>query len=609
MQGTDNFVARAAEFRVAAGTATPTSPATLAVGYETYDTGRFVAGGLYAPMGVHGNIDDTPDVYASSGFYGYGKMWGPTNRTYVFPEVTDNAGNKRSTYGLGSSSTMIHTTAGAERMVTMGSRCLTNGATPTGSIDTWDVSTMNSSGTGVPVLKAHLNATKDDYVWQTRLGRVFSTSSSSTVKPRFTVAQQRFFTDDIRLTIWEATDSTITQVGSDVIVADPLASGETIIGVNYGSSAKMLFPGSDVNVWLVHGSVKTYAYNAAGTTRLTDLDFPTPAGMVRMSAWGDVATNQFLGFRATAWSETTPVTKLTNNHWATGTSDKWWVSSTWYDADGTGGLHETTQGVRSSIIMKKRAGLSFTIPTYPDRPFPTTTDDPTSARVYLGRGVSDPTRPNMERVTTLASPTRSGYVGTFAFPAGAAANPPPVGGGATDFPNTAAGKFSSADGTGWVFVGDGTATLAGVGFDGAHPGMTSAAMRPVTGSSGSSTTYTSTSYVDHTSGPNVVFTVPASGNVVIYLTAFLKTDTSPGVQAEAAIELRTGSSRSGGSVVSTGSALDNYNVEWIRATGVVGLYTGLVPGDTYCAHPVVKTNNAASGAAISVTTITVMPTF
>lgn len=458
IQGTQNLVAQAAELRVGAGVQTTQSPVSLAVGYSTYDTGRFVSGGLYIPTGVHGNVDDSPDIYSASSFYGYGKFFGPSNKNYVYPERTDNAGTKRSQYGALSSSVMIHTAAGAERMLVMGLRCTNNGDPATGWISCFDMATMNSTGTLPPSLKVQMKAKEDDYTYETRLGRMFSQPGSSNFKERFIMANRQYLTNDFRLSQWAVTDTSFTLIAGYFTVADPMATDEKFLGVTYGVSDKMGYPGTSQFIWLLHGSVKTYAYTDA-RVRAPDYDFPTPAGAVRMTAYGNVATNEFIGFRTTTWADSTVVTKLTNNHWLSPTTDKWWVSSTWYDSDATGGTHETTQGPRAAITMPKRAGLTFTIPTYPDRPFPTTTDDVIAARVYLSRGASDPGRTYMERVTTLTAPTRGGYVGNWTFPASTAVSPPPV---ANNFPQTSPGKISSADGLQWLLQGNGQANIGGL---------------------------------------------------------------------------------------------------------------------------------------------------
>lgn len=454
IQGRNNVIAQASELRLAAGVLTPASPVSVSVGYSTYDTTRWTSGSLFIPNGVHGNVDDTADVYAAMGVYGYGKMLGPAARRYTFPEVTNAAGDKRSTYSF-SSAVMIHTAAGAERMVTMGSRCAANGDTPASFIVLWDPATMTSGGTVPPAEKVRMTTKADDYVYETRLGRVFSGVGSTTLKEQFCAGYGDWLGSTIKLGRWTATDTGFTLVGGAYqTVTSPLASGETFAGVTYGDAAKMAYPGTTLNLWLIHGSVNTYAYNASTLARLPDYDFPTPAGMSRVFAWGNVATNEFLGFRTVVWSDSSPVTKLTNNHWVSPTSNKWWVSSTWYDPDVTGSTHETTQGNRTQVTMVKRAGLTYTVPTYPERPFPTTTDDVTSARVYVGKGATDPTRTGMDLIVTLNSPNRSGYLGTYT-PPGTLVNPPLT----NNFPQSAAAKISSADGARWVMLGDGSAII------------------------------------------------------------------------------------------------------------------------------------------------------
>jgi hypothetical protein len=369
---------------------------------------------------------------------------------------------------------------------------------------------------------------------------------------------------------------------SQFVITSPLAADENLIGVTHGSSDKLGFPGAAQYVWLIHGSIKTYAYAAPAMTRLTNFDFPTPAGAARMYAWGDIVTNAFLGFRTTSWSDTSVITKLTNNHWVSPTSDRWWVSSTWHDPDATGGTHETTQGTRSSIIMKKRAGLVFTVPTYPERPFPTTTDDATAARVYLGRGNSDPGRAAMERVAEL------------------------------DFPSDSPGKVTSADGAGWVLSGDGVATLAAVEFDATKPGFSSAAMRAL------EFRYTDTTALGLASSTPVAagvyggagtFVAPVSGIVTIAWGGLIKSRLDTTQWAATGIEVRTGSTVGSGTSVlawSTNEAALNYNVS-LTAVHREKVVTGLTPGDTYNVRQVAASSDTTAGAQLFRGYVTVTP--
>lgn len=452
IRGINNEISKGAVVSLSSGTTAPTSAVSLAAGYQTYATPRHGTGFLYLPTGHNAALDDSDDFYGTYQFYGYGKMLGLAGKRYVWPERTDSEGNKRSTYSPASSTAI--SVGGSDRVVMVGNRCLNNGDVPHNFITTWDPSTMTNTGSTSPTVKVQQSITDDSFVWVTKVGRVFS--ATNTWRDRFALGIQRSLTSDFLLRVYSATDLAVTQQGADLVVASPFAAGESFIGVTFGESVKLGFPGATQNVWLIHGSKNTCAFTTAGV-RIPQFDFPTPAGQSIMCAWGDLPTNAFLGFRTTAWRDDTPFTKLTNNHWdTTTTSSKWYASATWYDPDATGGTHETAQSARASITMPKRAGLTFTVPTFPARPFPTTTDDVLAARVYIARGNTDPGRANMERAATVTSPVRTGYIGTFAFPAGAAAAPPPV---ASNFPATAPAKLQSADGATWVLQGDGTAHL------------------------------------------------------------------------------------------------------------------------------------------------------
>ena len=612
LRGVANEVAKGAELRVAGGTTAPGSAPSIAVGYETYDPARW--GYLFVPSGVHGNVDNSADVIGVTTFFGYGQMLGKTGKNYTFPEVTDNAGTKRSIHGNFGNAVGVHIATGAERLVAVGAYTSANGAAPIGLITVWDPSTMLADGSAAPTYKTSMSILPDDGFFAARVGRVFSPAASTLYKERFSLGMYNFNSTVkqdgfITLRQYEVTDTGIAFVaGSQMVVADPLAAGEEMVSVTHGYSDKLGYSGGGLYLWLVHGSVKTYAYNTAGA-RLPQYDFPTPAGAGRMNAWGDLATNAFVGFRTTTWSATTVVTKLTNNHWFDVTSSKWWVSTTWYDDDPTaetapaGGTHETAQGPRASITMKKRAGLVYTVPPFPERPFPTTTDDVLASRVYLARGNTDPGRANMERVATVNSPNRSGIVGNFTFPAGAATAPPPL---TSNFPATAPGKLASADGTGWVLTGDGKATLAGVEFDSARAGFKSTAMRPQdTGLVGTAQTTTSTTMVQHTSGPTVVFTAPPSGAVRVDGIFFLKSSVD-GQFTEAAVFLRTGSTIAAGTLVDTQIVFTNYNIQWVRGAGFA-MFTGLTPGTTYHVYVGFKSAVGTNTASISTGRLVLTP--
>ena len=149
------------------------------------------------------------------------------------------------------------------------------------------------------------------------------------------------------------------------------------------------------------------------------------------------------------------LTKHTATTWLA-ESSTWYASNTWYDGDATGGTHETAQSPRKSFTMKKRARLNLTTAILPVRPIPNTTDDAKATRIYIGRGAADPGRTYMERMATLADGVRNWTSSSITLPAGVATSPPPA---TSDFPASSPGKLTSADGTTLVLQGDGTATL------------------------------------------------------------------------------------------------------------------------------------------------------
>ena len=581
MQGLANEISRGATLTVSGGTSSPTTAPSVAYGYATYDPQRWSY--LFIPIGITAAADDTPDVLGPLTFLGYGGMIAPGSRRYQFPGRTDDKGGQRSNYGNFSSATAV-AVGGASRVVTFGLRTATNGSTPTGSMDSWDWSTMSTDGSTAPAIKAHEDMTANTYVYATYLGRVFGTGSTN-LSNRMCIAVRRVLSNDVVLRVYSVSDTGFTRVGSDLVVGDPTdsAQDEGVIGVSYGGSARMGYPGTDQNIWLVHGSKNTYAFSTAGV-RLPDYDFPTPPGAAQMTAFGDVVSNAFLGFRTTTTSDKSVITKLTNAHWFSATSSKWWVSSTWYDNDVAGtGTHETAQGPRASITMPKRASLVATIPPYPPRPFPTTTDDPLAARVYVARGNTDPGRANMERAAELNLPGRSTRIGNFAFPSGAAASPPPAAG---NFPASSPGKVTSADGTAWVLSGDGKATLSGVEFDGSRPGFVSAAMRAAAFAATDSTNTTSVSTTGAAMGARGgegTFVAPPSGNILVWVGGQLRSGQA-GQYAAIGFEIRTGATIGSGSVFwayDIDRAVINFLTTNIRAGMGPFFVTGLTPGATY----------------------------
>ena len=602
LQGLQNKIARGAVLSVEGSTGAPAAAPTVNVGYPTYNPNRWSY--LFIPTGVHGNIDDTSDIIGCLTFFGYGTILGKAGKAWTGGEYVSADGGKYNKYGNIGSATAIYV-AGTERIVLQSAYITANGQTPTSKITMLDPAVMSSDRSIEPTQKHQMNSMPDTYTQYVKLGRVIGTAASK-------------FPDRIAFGCWgwngsvagagyitlrqyQYTDTGATLVaGTEKIISTPLVTDEQMIGVTHGSSLQMGFPGTDQYIWLVHGSVNTYAYSAA-MARLPQYDFPTPPGAMRMMAWGDLANNTFIGFRTTEWNDTGVVTKMTNNHWdTTTTSSKWWVSTTNYDADTTGGTHESVQGARAVLTMKKRAGLIITVPDFPVRPEPPTTDDPLSARIYLGRGNTDPTRAYMERVGEVTTPNRTLAVADFTFPAGAAAAPPPLTG---NFPASSAGKVVSSDGTSWALVGDGKATFAGVEFDGALPGLKSADMRTVWSrftNSGVLAVATASQTVGVSTGSygaRGTFVAPPSGVVTVAWGALTQCRAA-GTWICNQVVVKTGATIGSGTGVFNFATNDGILV--YATTLTYGwreqVLTGLTPGATYNFEHLVSSSDATAGA-------------
>lgn len=200
-----------------------------------------------------------------------------------------------------------------------------------------------------------------------------------------------------------------------------------------------------------------YVLDAAGAPD-TNNYFPLPSTKIYGLTYD---TGNFYSFDAVG----AKFYKHTAIKWTT-ESPVWYVSNTWYDGDATGGTHETAQSPRKTFTMLKRARLNLSTAVLPVRPIPNTTDDAKAARVYLGRGATDPGRTYMELQSTLADGVRNATLTAVTLPVGAAlaVTPPPA---TSNFPPSSPGRVVSADGTTIVLNGDGSYTMGRIARDSA----------------------------------------------------------------------------------------------------------------------------------------------
>ena len=116
-----------------------------------------------------------------------------------------------------------------------------------------------------------------------------------------------------------------------------------------------------------------------------------------------------------------------------------WVSTTYFREQGATDW-ETPQSQRAKIFLPKRSRLSVTGPTLPVSPG---TNDPNQINVYVGVGLTDPGRTQMEK---QAQPGVGVYTYTYASPLaaapipGVAVNPPPA---TNTFPEGTPAKIAS----------------------------------------------------------------------------------------------------------------------------------------------------------------------
>jgi hypothetical protein len=606
IRGTTNEVSEGAEIKLAAGISPPSAAPNVAIGYQTYIPGRWTVDEAWEPVGTHGVADDANIYAAMNDNTGrMGRLIGPSSKYYNWATVTDNAGLTRSVQSFGSMTSCY--VGSSERIVTFGKQTSAGNA-PIGVMIAWDVFPMNASGTGAPTILAYQPMTMDSATYRTRVGRCFSAIGSSVLRDQICIAVQRDATNDIvlrRYLVNSGTTSFDVQ-GADLTVTDPLGSSEELAGVAYGSSAKMGFPGTDQTIWVVFSDSKTRVWNTSGV-RQTALEFTNEASSQRMAPWGDVATNAFYAFRSNQLTNDTPITKYTNTHWPGTESSVWWISNTWYDSNATGGTHETTQGPRASITMRPRAGLTVTVAPFPAPPAVPTTDDVVAARVYVGRGATDPTRTAMDLVGTPVAPTRTYFIGTVDNVWLPVTTTPPATNG---FPTSIPAKLLAGDGLGWSIDGDGKITAGGVLFDAAKPGYTSSAMRTLAfAGDGTQVTTTSTAGIAMgASGAQGTFVAPPSGIVEVEVMGQLGSSTD-GQAAGCSFEVKTGATIGSGTVIDAASinkAALCANNQVVRSSQT-HLVSGLTPGSTYNIRTILFSGVGTNTARCAWTRLIVRP--
>jgi hypothetical protein len=132
---------------------------------------------------------------------------------------------------------------------------------------------------------------------------------------------------------------------------------------------------------VAHEDAAYRVYSSGSTQPERNWDPPTN---VRRAAFWDAGTGRFYTIAGDGQMYTHE--SLT---WTDSSLDTWYVGQSFYDANPTGGTHETALGSITSFTMKKRAKVRFTLAEVPTGSGGS--DDPTHWRLYAKRGTAPAT--------------------------------------------------------------------------------------------------------------------------------------------------------------------------------------------------------------------------
>jgi len=102
--------------------------------------------------------------------------------------------------------------------------------------------------------------------------------------------------------------------------------------------------------------------------------------------------------------------KHTALNWTDSTLNTWHVGQSFYDANATGGTHETALGTITSFTMKKRAQVRYSLA---DVPYSGEVDDPNQWRLYAKRGAAPASNLSDMKLQASGAYTEKTYLMTF----------------------------------------------------------------------------------------------------------------------------------------------------------------------------------------------------
>lgn len=469
MFGRNNMMAVGSKLSLVASTSAPSAPPTISWDYEQIPHSVFSHG--WFMTGLHTEASPANHSFTEL-YFNSARIKKSTGEHWEFvqidppdsPETTTVAEFKPWTYIR-----IAKADNNAERAVVMGEdHTHRSNGYPETWIRVYDDSTMNTSGTGAPVLKASFKFS--DFSWL-RVYKLARLVNGGSYKNRFGVfysdaplqgGTRRLQWADYRL---ENDDSTITQVGAYdfgyVIDADEELSGGVV-----GTRAELGLDGAATTdtLMIIMTSKHNAVFNLSTLTWETDSYWPTTFNEQSRS-WvsGSITANTVAGYNSYNWGagSNQQFFKYANNHKKTNTISTFWARFVWRGEATKSYL--TTMSAPASIAQRKMARLRVSIPALPAPVAgigqPRDIDADAYGWVYyLGQGGTDPGRTGMyqQAVQPVLSPgvaSTENSITLSTYPVFSGSVPPVV----STFPASSAASITSENGL-LAITGDGTVT-------------------------------------------------------------------------------------------------------------------------------------------------------
>lgn len=368
--GRNNLFATGSKITLKATSGDPSNAPALSWDYEA---GPAIGNGAYwYPTGVHsvnGSFHSATYVFLNYGLYrrADGKYW-------QFPNITVAPGDVRSEFKPWSMVRIAKADNGAERVVMMGEDYThMNNGYPETWMRVYDDSTLNTSGTGAPVLKAEWKVTDFSWFLQYRLGRHVNGAGD---RHQWILISLRDNNDGGNKTLkwahyrWNNDDVTKT-----VITDNDMGP---VVGNSYGLSGGAIGSRANLNIDITSGNLSTdfmlmvgltgvncvYNYGAGGGWEINSYWQSGWTAQDRMWIDGDPVAGTMTNYYAWNWSTEPNIQtyKFTNNHKRNPTSTIW-AGYTWRGEASSG--FQTKVSPWASIAYRARARLKVTMPALP----------------------------------------------------------------------------------------------------------------------------------------------------------------------------------------------------------------------------------------------------